>query len=73
MNIIPERVIWGIRGYFRGGATGYKRGGIKGFFREAVRGFQEEYGEEYISSVEVSKSLSNRSTSSSNRLPSGYT
>ena len=45
MNIIPERVIWGIRGYFRGGARGYKRGGIRGFFRGAAKGFQEEYGE----------------------------
>ena len=45
MHIIPERIIWGIRGYFRGGASGYTRGGIKGFFRGAAEGFQEEFSE----------------------------
>ena len=45
MQIIPERIIWGIRGYFRGGTRGFMRGGIKGFFRGAARGFQDEYGE----------------------------
>ena len=42
---ISERIIWGIRGYFRGGARGYKREGMGGFFRGAAKGFQEEYGE----------------------------
>ena len=73
--LIPERIIWGIRGYFRGGARGFRSRGIKGFFRVAAKGFQEEYGEWEIFPVEVyqNKLLLNRSTSNSFRLPNGYT
>ena len=45
LHVIPERIIWGIRGYFRDGERGFRVGGIKGFFRGAAEGFQEEYGE----------------------------
>ena len=69
MHIIPERIIWGIRGYFRDGERGFRVGGIKGFFRGAAEGFQEEYGELEICIVEIFKCVLNRSTSNSYRLP----
>ena len=35
--------MWGIRGYFRGGARRFTEEGFRGFFRGAAEGFKEEY------------------------------